>query len=481
MKHLHPILAIGLLLLFTVTATYHGGMHWQYDFPSYHLPFLLRDWQLSSWELWPNLLPIWEGYPPLAHGIQAGLIALSGLSGYANLINILALVAMTFAVRAMLPTLRLGLLIVGMLAMPLFILNLPTGGLDIAFAAAVLVQFVALTQVIAGDHRARCHHLFIAATGFSILSKMNGWAVSFAFATTYTLVVIWPYARAAFRAGPTSFAVPFSTTMLRLILLALLVGYWPLHNWAIYGSPIWPLGIPGVTALGLDPRGFFNPIVRPDMFAKTPLLLRYLISFFELSQLVTWEPMRWSATMWHEGPQSPHQMMGGLNGLYMIALTVYFVVLMRRRKPARAEWLLLLATVLIAGSLAQSHEMRYSFYVPMILLYLCVKYTHTLNGWSRLHTLTLLALTMAGATHDVRGTHIFDLSKKLYDGYPIMGEFWQVHANDSGPACIPETPSHPSLSEPLGVYFSGPHLREIKAKLCRTECALPWHPCPFEW
>lgn len=471
-RSLFALLATALTLWLAVVATHRWGVAWQHDYPSYHLPFILRDLNLGNWELWPNLLMIWEGNPPVAHGIQARLIWLTDWPGIANSLNLMMVALFCWGAGIVTPHLKRGLYVVGCFAMPLFFFNYPTGGGDITFSLAVVLQAVVLTTLWRGDTRPILHLVFLLATAVSIYSKMNGWAASLVLVTLYGL-----HRLREVRTQP-------GNVLLMAVALAVVVGHWPLRNWLIMGSPFWPLGIPGITEIGADPRHFFHPAVQPDGLREVPMLVRYVLSFFELTRLMTAEPMRWSFSMWQGGSASLHQMMGGLNGLYMAALVGCFAYLRRWRKISGREVALWVGLALIASSVSQSHEMRYGLYVPLILLYFCVREEAFLPR-RLLPTIVGVALLIVGLSSAARDANLMNVNHPLLDTHTRIESFWaeQAAMPTQGFACIPDTATAWQNADPLGVYFTGPHLREYQVKLCTPsrECGLPWHPCGFEW
>jgi hypothetical protein len=469
LKYFAPILAGALLAWLAYKSVWMWGPAWQHDYPSYHLPFIARDMNLSTWELWPSLLYIWEGYPPLAHFVQGLIISATGQVALANGIHTLAMLLFMATARFIDPKIPLAWLVIAFFSVPLFIMGYPTGGLDDLFCLAVLVQFMVLAAQLAGDERRSLDIVFIAATGIAINSKMNSWAIALFFAIIFAFLQL-----RRFRKSPTEVAITLG-------VLAFVIGAWPIRNWLVMGSPIWPFAVPGLTNAGESPSSYFNAVVMPKMFAHTPSPLRYLISFFELTRFVTPEPLRWSFSMWHGGPDSPHQMMGGLNGAYMAAAVgVLIYLIVRGHIPKKMAWILAAMTA-IASILPQSYEMRYGMYVPLTILFLVLRYS---TGALRNMFCGVILIALFCVYNYHGPSYVFRGNEQLIDGRPAIAEFWKSQAGkpDEGPAtCIPDTEKSWSLADPLGIYFTGPKLNNYHVRACRSDCDLPWQQCGFEW
>lgn len=466
-------LPLGLLIALVTRLAYISIYKWgpagQHDYPSYHLPFIVRTYNISTWDVWPNMLLLWEGWPPLGHLVQGAVILLTGKPAYANLVSTLAIVLFIGAVRYIRPTLDRVWLLLGFFALPMFMLNYPTGGLDVWFSLGTLVAFMALNALLLGDDRLRMHVVFTLAVAFVTYSKMNGWAVMLFFSGIYSLHMLR-------RIKTQTVAV-----LLAWLAIAVAVGGWPLRNWIIMGSPFWPIGIPGITLGGADPSKFVSPVVQPDLFREIPRLLRYVVSFFEINRLFTDEPVRWSYTMWAGGSHSAHQMMGGLNGALMVACVGYFILLLRRKAIPRVSLILLAGATLIAASLVQSHEMRYGLYIPLLLIYLCIEYGG--NIYPKLFRAILL-IGLVIICNDAIGMLKLKRSYPLHNVFPEIKTFWRENAGKAGTGellCIPDTDTKWTLADPLGIYFTGPTLKEFHIRVCRPDCTLPWQACPFEW
>ncbi len=466
-----PLLLVSVLVIWLGFISVYGwGPNWQHDYPSYHLPFIVRSLNLSTWELWPNLLALWEGYPPLGHDVQGLLLWVTGWPASANAINTVGLLLFIPAVRVAAPALDLRWVLIGFFAIPLFILNYPTGGLDIWFSLGAVVQFLALLSILSGDRRDYLHSIFIASAAFVMLSKMNGWAIA------PFLAVIYGFSQLkTLRSQP-------GVCLARFAALAIAIGFWPLRNWGIMGSPTWPIPLPPLSTLG---SFHIHPAVHPEMFAGTPRPLMYLVSFFELTRFMTSEPMRWTFTMWHGGPSSPHQMMGGLNGAYMAALVAFFAYLIFRRKISKAAILIWISSAALASVLVQSYEMRYGIYIPMMLIVLLVREAPP-NTLPVLKTVILAALVVAIYKVGYYEPKLFDPNKSLLSAQKAIPAFWESQARKpvsqrEGYTCIPGTDKNWGFADPLGIYFTGPDLKSYKVKACRETCSLPWQHCGFEW
>jgi hypothetical protein len=470
-KVFSPLVLVSILVAWLAFISVYGwGPAWQHDYPSYHLPFIVRGLNLSTWELWPNLLALWEGYPPLAHDVQGLLLWITGWPAIANAVNTIGLLLFIPAARAAAPDLDVRWVLIGFFAVPLFILNYPAGGVDIWFSLGVVVQFLALLSILSGDRRAYLHSIFIASAGFVMLSKMNGWAI------TPFLSIIYGFSQLkTLRSQP-------GVCLARFAVLAAVIGFWPLRNWIIMGSPTWPIPLPPLSTHG---SFSISPMVHPEMFAGTPRPLMYVVSFFELTRFMTSEPMRWTFTMWHGSPSSPHQMMGGVNGAYMAALVAFFAYLIFRRKISKAAALIWISSAALASTLVQSYEMRYGIYIPMMLIAVLVREAPP-NTLPILRTIMLVALAVVVSKVGFAGPRLFDPHKSLLSTYTVIPAFWESQAGKTsvqghGYTCIPGADKYWSYTDPLGIYFTGPDLKSYNVKACREQCGLPWQKCGFEW
>lgn len=470
------LLSGALVAWLAYISVYRWGPFWQHDYPSYHLPFIVRDFNLSTWELWPNLLPLWEGYPPLGHAVQGLMFWLSGLPTLANAISTVAILLFVPTALVVVPRLEIGWLLIGFFGIPLFLMNYPTGGLDVWFSLGVLIQFMSLVAIISGDKRSYLHEIFIASAAFVMFSKMNGWAIAPFLSCIYGVSQLRQLRRA-----------PVDTAC-RFMSLAIAIGFWPMRNWIVMGSPAWPIPLPPFSTLG---NFAISPVVHPKMFVGVFGPITYLASFFEVTRLLTSEPMRWNFTMWQGGPESPHQMMGGLNGAYMAVLVIFLVFMTWRRTIPKAVFFIWLASVALVSIQIQAYEQRYSLYIPLMLISILLSYSKG-NCALVLKFTMLSALVVSCVFCGFDGQLVFD------NKYPLMSKFLEIqkfwHEKSIGKtnknaaefskfSCIPGADKQFVYADPLGIYFTGPLLNSINVKLCREECQYPWQviSCAFEW
>ena len=466
------IVAAGLVAWLTAISLYKWGPLWQHDYPSYHLPFILRDLNLSTWQLWPHLLLIWEGYPPLAHLFQGVLIFISNYPPLANSINFFTIVIFISLMGYLNFKRNLSWALLGYFSLPLYLLNFPIGQIDIWVGSFIVIQFFSLVRVIEFKEGFRFHAIFILSTFIAMLSKMNAWAIAPYLALIYSGIQLY------------YLFIKYNQIMLfRIVLVAIAVLFWPVRNLILFDNPTWPIPLPPLFNSG---SFSIHPEVFPAYFIGTPRPLLYIISFFELSRFATDQPLIWNFTMWQGGSTSPNQMMGGLNGLYMLFLSTFLVYLaVKKMIPNYILWILG-SSILIVSFTVQSYEMRYSLYIPMIIISIAALYS---IGNSqiiyKLGCILFLYFVVSKLNNDT--PHLFSFENNLLDNHTSIREFWdrnkdsQNTDNSLNYACIPNTEQNWTLADPLGIYFTGPSLNDFKVKLCRSECSKPWQACGFEW
>ncbi len=433
-----------------------------YDFVSYGLPFALMRVGATTFKPFPMQLAKYEGFPPLPDWVAGALILLTGRLSTACGIGVLGLAVALAGVRVLWgPGLSLRWYLTAVTALPLVVIHTNTGSVDLWAGAAVLLAFVALTRILAGDVERPALVCFCLGLAMAMLSKFTVWPFCVVLGATLVSFLAYRAYRAAAHT-PTRAELLLYAALTLVILTA-----FPVRNLAKFGNPTYPFQppllrqrLPGVVATA-----------EPWLWrSNTPVYLRkswrprlFVESAFELTRWRTTEPLVWNPTQLFDR-KSPHLRMGGWfvgTVVGMCVLLVAAAVYDPKRRPAHAVFLLM---VLLLLGLTQNHELRYWLFIPLTGLFLGVvalpSMPRVLRAGAKGYVLLVAAYVLwqtapPPTSRFARAEEFIPVAAKRY---------WATHE-----PWLPGStwPCIGAMSRAL--FWAGPTLREYRVQPC-----LPW-------
>ncbi|RYE55506.1 MAG: hypothetical protein EOP48_10070 [Sphingobacteriales bacterium] len=335
-----------------------------WDFIAYHLPFALKRFHMTTFEVSDKLQLFYVGFPPLAQYIQ-GLIAFifqdpfkAPLASFVFLTFFLMTLKFCFDWFSIL--LFLGLFV----TVPLNILHLRSGYIDIYLALSLAACFFTLFGTYLGiDSRKsfKVKMLFVAWTLITMLLKYQGWP----FVAIFCALFAW----LELKSSNSTMRIPDKKDAALYLILILVVGYWPLRNLLINGSIVYPLKTsflfyPHHDLTYLDPAEYTS---FPDALSHYSRFERYLYSVFEIGRFTSNEYYLYSIDQFRPaGNISINNRMGGWNLVTISTILTVSILTFVKCKKTRLPYFVFLFLFLLTGLMPQSHEMRYWLFIPMI-------------------------------------------------------------------------------------------------------------------
>src|SRR5262245_11700184 len=151
-----------------------------WDFLAYHFPGALQTWGLTTYTPEPRLIAVIAGFPPLPRIIEGALVLVTGRFSAAALLNFVGVAALVAGLlwldgRA----LSLPWLLTALLAIPLCLIHLTSGYVDLFTACWLVLALAALSELEPGARRPRAGAwLAIGALGAAQLAKFQSWPIA---------------------------------------------------------------------------------------------------------------------------------------------------------------------------------------------------------------------------------------------------------------------------------------------------------------
>jgi hypothetical protein len=428
-----------------------------WDFLAYHFPGALQTYGLTSYTPEPRLVAVIAGFPPLPRIIEGALVLASGRFSMASALNLIGVGAL-FGGLVWLYGRRISLrwLATALLGVPLFVLHLESGYVDLFTAAFLALAFACLGELGRESLRPRgiaC--LAVAALAAAQLSKFQAWPVS-ALVGAALLVRLMALARAG--------SVSRRWAVSLALSLAVALGAWPARNLVQFHNPVYPVVFP------LAPKLFPNASVDADSgtYNMGPWLadqsrpVRFLASALEWNRFQTGERFFWSLDQSARAPlgRSPHHRLGGWFPFSLAALSLGALRAWRARLLPLTPRVTFGAAVALVSCLPQSHELRYWLFVP-----LCLAIATALGlGQEVTRPARLLRAALAAAALFV----LFETRPFRLDSRPPA-----ELAPDDAVAFWAEQAAHPKPEpvricnvNPNGIFYAGPSFREYRVTAC---------------
>jgi len=259
---LHLILVVSILLILSYKSFIQFSPAW--DYLAYHLPGTLRQMGNSNFKLCDKLELILIGWPNLAYKINALSIKLTGSLNAANSANAIAFIFVILALCLQWRTkfsLRWFLTIA--LSIPLFVIHITSGYVDLLNASFILLTFGSL--------------LFLSREGFSYLS--SSFMILGAMCTGFAKLQGWPVVALILLGG---FFSKDKKIWGATILAYLFFAIWPLKNIYYYGNPTYPIKPPMMSEYFTNykfPVEVFTPVEILKDYSN-PMTLQFLWILF---------------------------------------------------------------------------------------------------------------------------------------------------------------------------------------------------------
>ncbi len=428
-----------------------------WDFLAYHLPGALSAWGLTSYTPEPRLVAVIEGFPALPRVVAGALVLVTGrfsASGALNLVAFGGLLAGLLWLHGRAFSLRW--LLTALLGVPLFVLHLASGYVDLFAACWLVLALAALDGLEPASERPFASGLlFVAALVLAMLSKFQAWPI----AGLIGLAGLWRFASLLrdSRLGRTRALVLAAALVLGL-------GAWPLRNMLVFHNPVYPVQFP------LAPGLFPNALVEadsgvqnlPQWLAPRSRPVRFAASALEWNRLRPGERYVWSLDMGARAnpADSPHHRLGGWFP-WTLAWLVAGAALAARRRLVPVSALASFAGALgLVAVLPQGHELRYWLFVPVALAFWTSRAIADLSPAIRR---ALEVALVAGAAFVLLATRPFAIDARPPEVFAPREAraFWAEQAARPTAAPVKVCDVNPE-----GIYWSGPHFREFPVTAC---------------
>lgn len=372
------VLAGSLLLLLTVTAILWPIIG--YDDWYYHLPFSSRLWDIGgaqSFQLSEGMERRWVGFPKVWEWLQ-GLFWWGTGSLRGAILPQLALTCGYFAVVSSTLRVRPAMVILAFCTCPMLLIHHQALYLDLPAALSLAIGFFLLVGCVESER-----FRWTSAAGAVFFLGLAGNIKVTALAAEILIVLVW------FVVSFISFQLGSRTIRaLAFGLLAILAGsLTALSDLQRTGNPIYPLElkIAGTTLVEgpEDPLTDANPpryLFRGREFG-TPRPVAFLLSVTELDWTMrgvapTYDLHSDSGNYPRRGPPSQT---GGWGWLFSLVnggvLLLQLACIRREQDPLQRRLVLAVSAIAIVTAFApRSHELRYSLYLPLMIMPVNLRY-----------------------------------------------------------------------------------------------------------
>jgi hypothetical protein len=426
-----------------------------WDFLAYHLPGALAAWGLTTYTPEPRLVAVIAGFPPLPRIVEGALVLATGrfsAAGALNLVGVAGLVAGLVWLYGR--TISLRWLLTALLGVPLVVIHLTSGYVDLFTACWLALALAALSELEPDARRPRAGAwLAVAALGAAQLSKFQAWPV----AAVIAVAVLWRLA-ALTRSG----ALSRRAALAAVAALGLVLGAWPVRNLVAFHNPVYPVVFP------LAPKLFPNATIDADSgvynlpvwLAAAPRPLRFAASALEWSRFHSGDRFVWSvdASAHADNARSPHHRLGGWFPWTLAALAFGSLAALRRRLIPRSALASFAAAVVLVAFLPQSHELRYWLFIP---LGLAIATARTFA--SERPPRAVGAMLVLGAAFVLLVVKPFAIDSRPPEAFaPLAARaFWAEQSAHPKPEPVRICDVNPN-----GIYYAGPNFREYRVIAC---------------
>jgi 4-amino-4-deoxy-L-arabinose transferase-like glycosyltransferase len=328
-----------------------------YDFLYYHLPFALKMYGKTTYQLFPWLEDLYQAYPPLAHAVQGFLVWTTGYFPLANSIG-------AIAVLILLATIHLGekrngtagYFLLAFLSVPLLVRHVSIGLIDLWLGCFLALSFYCYYKWETEKRFAWLWRLgiFLAVACYS---KYQAWPIAVVILASLLVGTVWSRNHRA--------------TAL-VVAIGLCCAGWPILNWLRFSNPSYPYPFPFASDLPstVDLNRIANRFM-PPWLVPYPRPVRFVISFLELSRFNLSVPqMIWTNASWQPGERENfHYKLGGLSMVSIAILLLAVFIAYKKRLMPKATAIVFAVAVGVVSILPQSHELRYWLFIPLVLCF----------------------------------------------------------------------------------------------------------------
>lgn len=458
-------LAVSLVLAF-LTAKAFLEFNTDFDYLAYHLPDALHRFRLTSFTTNNYLLTVNEAFPPLPHLIEGFLVWISGSITAANGANALLFICAIGVLKGLgRAAFEFRWFAAATLAIPLVVLHFTSGNVDLAANLFLLLAFAGVFEIeilVAGkrslDERERrtvVVSLWVAILGASaaVFSKYLAWPTAALLALALFLRILWLVRRRI-----------ISRPLAACLVLVLVLGTssWPVRNLVLYQNPTSPIPFLLAPSMGKSFSGFLeeNPEI-PEIQRNRSHTTVFVYSVFELNRLHREASYyHWSPDQYASGAsKSPHHRMGGWFFATVLVLGAYFLLSAFQGAVPRSFVLLFCLAVAGSSAIPQSHELRYSLYIPLVMAFIFAR-SRLRSGWWI--TLVLQAGVVVCALYVLYTVYPFSIDRRPPSEHAPMEarQFWTEAARD------PKRNYRICGHMPMVIFWSGPTFREFDVTGC---------------
>ncbi len=452
----HAALLGAVFAWLTLKAFLEFDLDW--DFLAYHLPGALHLYGLTSYTPEPRLIAVNEGFPPLPRIVQGFLVLATGRHSAASGWNVVGCGVAALGLAALHGrAISWRWLATALLGVPLFVLHLTSGYVDLFAGAMLALGFAALGE-LEGERPRRAAVVLAAALGAAMFTRFQAWPIAAIVGGTALL-----------RLGALSARGRLSRGLAGAVVLAIVLAgvAWPARNLVRFGNPTYPVEFPLAPALfpnaSIDAdSGWLNT---PHWLHPAPRPLRFLVSVAEGNRLRFGESYRWSLDQAAaiDPTRSPHTRMGGWFPVTVAALLVGTALAVRAGLIARAALAAFALAVAAVALVPQGHELRYWLFIPLSL---AVWTARALPRAPALARRALAATLLGAALYALVAVDPFSLDVRTpAELAPRRAvEFWRERTRR------PDRATRRVCGEmPRTIFFAGPTFREFRVIACALD------------
>lgn len=413
------------------------------DALGYHIPFAMRYFSITTYQTSTWLRQLFDGYPPLAHLIQGALIRATGRISAANGLSAFAWMLLCAFLYFAEGRKRLVFFLLAALAVPMLVLHVISGMLDLWIGVLLFCAFYSLDRW--EKQRADTHGQvrWLVHLGFFLVvasaSKYQAWPVAAVLLTILAVKLVWRGQR---------------RELVVVVVIGVLCAAWPIRNWARFGNPTYPYPTPGISqANAWVDMGDLRENSVPKWAATGARPAVFAISFFEASRFIASDvPFEWNAYQYTPRfSDHPHNHFGGYSLFTVLLLLSSFWLGVRRRLWTPLAMTAFGASVVVISLLSQGHELRYWLFIP---LFLCLGFARLVCdvGRARGALVALMVLSASWTLYKVRAFRID--TRDIAGRAPAAArEFWAKAERNT-----PWTPYHVIKLSHNAALYSGPDL-----------------------
>ena len=472
---MHWLLLCGIYGLLLVRAILDFQPLW--DFLTYHLPAALKVVGKTTYDLQELYAEFIKGCPPLGHLIQAALIAVTGNIASSQLFSFVSLIVSLIGIKQMYrERISVRWLATSFLGIPLFILLLPTGYLDIGVATGLLLSFAALLHLDGGGKLGPSVAWYLAGMAFSFGGKFQAWPFAAIFSAGLVIVLAKRFL---------SRRESWKSSLLATVLVALFLGLWPIRNIVKFGNPTYPVQPPFIKTELNSPHpssGGIEEWLGPEGLEGRPRPVKFLLSTFELTRWQNSETpfhYNWDMTDYPEGRASPHWRMGGWFFVPMLTGCTLLVLAIVSGAAPRISLVMLALAMLLTALSPASNYLRFWSFIPLCLLFIVV---FTQDHYGNRFGLLIRIVLCVSAIYSVASTWTPPAQWHPLEATipPGAREFWKEFRKNGYSR---EKPVYLGESvTPFGIYYAGRNFNKLPVTQDpRDESARTDVPIPPPW